>query len=290
MTGSSAPRVALLTAVAMLAFAANSVLNRLALAQGEADAVSYTGVRLASGALVLGLLLALRGAAPRVGRIGGSLGGAVSLCVYAIAFSFAYLQLGAGTGALLLFASVQIGMLGWAIRQGDRPGGLEAAGFALAILFLALLLMPGLTAPDPLGALLMVLAGLAWAAFTLIGRGSTAPLIDTAGNFLRCLPLALLLILAGMLTEGATLAGWLYAIASGALASGLGYAIWYGVLPRLGRSTAAYVQLTVPALAAAGGVLFIAEPLTLRLALCSAGILGGVGLALWGAEARRRRG
>ena len=258
MTGSSTLKVALLTAVAMLAFAANSVLNRLALAQGEADAVTYTGVRLASGALVLGLLLALRGAAPRLGRIGGSRGGAVSLCVYAIAFSFAYLQLGAGTGALLLFASVQIGMLGWAIRQGDRPGGLEAAGFALAILFLALLLMPGLTAPDPLGALLMVLAGLAWAAFTLIGRGSTAPLVDTAGNFLRCLPLALRLTLA--------------------------------VLTRLGRSAAAYVQLTVPALAAAGGVLFIAEPLTLRLALCSAGILGGVGLALWGAEARRRRG
>lgn len=282
-------KIALLTAMAMVAFAANSVLNRLALAQGEADALTFTGVRLASGALMLALILAYRGAVPRRGLIGGSPGGALALFGYAIAFSLAYLKLGAGTGALLLFASVQIGILGWAIGKGDRPGLFEWAGFMIAMVFLALLLMPGLTAPDPLGAVLMVLAGLAWAAYTLIGRGSVAPLTDTAGNFIRCLPVALVLILPGLWAQTTSLAGWYLAIASGAFASGLGYAVWYSVLPALDRSTAAYVQLTVPAIAAAGGVVFIAEPLTLRLALCSVGILGGVGLALWGAEARRRR-
>ncbi len=289
MANSWVLKIALLTAMAMVAFAANSVLNRIALAQDEADALTFTGVRLASGALMLALILACRGAAPHRGRIGGSAGGALALFGYAIAFSVAYLALGAGTGALLLFASVQIGMLGWAIARGDRPGLFEGAGFTIAIVFLVLLLMPGLTAPDPLGAFLMVLAGLAWAAYTLIGRGSVAPLTDTAGNFIRCLPVAVLLILPGLWGQTMSPAGWSYAIASGALASGLGYAIWYSVLPSLHRSTAAYVQLTVPAIAAAGGVVFIAEPLTLRLALCSGGILGGVGLALWGAEARRRR-
>ncbi|MGY6634145.1 MAG: DMT family transporter [Alkalilacustris sp.] len=278
-----------LTALAMAAFAANSVLNRLALAQDETDALTYTGVRLASGAVMLLALLAWRGDWPRPGRIGGSVGGAVALFVYAIAFSFAYLDLGAGTGALLLFAAVQLGILGWAIARGDRPGGLEWAGFAVAVLFLVLLLAPGLTAPDPLAAALMIGAGLAWAVYTLIGRGSLAPLVDTGGNFLRCLPVALLLILPGLVWHTTTTAGWVYAVASGAIASGLGYAVWYAVLPALERATAAYVQLSVPALAAVGGLLFIAEPMTLRLVLCSAGILGGVALALWGAELRRRR-
>lgn len=288
MVHSSAVKIALLTTLAMVAFAANSVLNRVALAQGEADALTYTGVRLASGAVMLVLLLALRGSAPRWGRIGGSNGGAFALFLYAIAFSYAYFELAAGTGALLLFAAVQFGMLGWAIANGDRPGAFECAGFGAAMLFLVLLLMPGLTAPDPLGAVLMILAGLAWAVYTLLGRGSSAPLVDTGGNFLRCLPIALILILPGLLAQTTSPVGWLYAIASGALASGLGYAIWYSVLPALERSTAAYVQLSVPAIAATGGVLFIAEPLTLRLALCSIGILGGVGLALWGADRRRR--
>lgn len=289
MAHSSAVKLALLTALAMMAFAANSVLNRVALAEGEADALSYTGIRLASGAVMLALILAWRGARPGWGRIGGSTGGALALFLYALAFSYAYLDLAAGTGALLLFAAVQLGMLGWAIRQGERPGAFEWAGFSVAVLFLVLLLWPGVTAPDPLGAALMILAGFAWAAYTLLGRGSAAPLVDTGGNFLRCLPIALLLILPGLMAQSISLAGWLYAIGSGALASGLGYAIWYSVLPALERSTAAYVQLTVPAIAAAGGVLFIAEPLSLRLVLCSLGILGGVALALWGADQRRRR-
>lgn len=289
MAQASVLKIALFTALAMVAFAANSVLNRLALAQGEADALSYTGIRLASGALMLALILAWRGARPHWRQLGGSVSGAVALFVYAIAFSYAYLELGAGTGALLLFAAVQVGMLGWAIGKGDRPGIAECAGFLVAIVFLVLLLMPGLAAPDPFGAVLMILAGGAWAAYTLIGRGSCAPLADTGGNFLRCLPIALVLILPGLLAQSTSAAGWLYAIASGALASGLGYAIWYNVLPALQRSTAAYVQLTVPAIAAAGGVIFIAEPVTLQLAFCSVGILGGVGLALWGADRRSRK-
>lgn len=289
MAHSSAVKIALLTTLAMLAFAANSVLNRVALAEGEADALTYTGVRLASGALMLVLILALRGNKPRWRQIGGSNTGALALFLYAIAFSYAYLELAAGTGALLLFAAVQFGMLGWAIGKGDRPGSFEWVGFGVAILFLVQLVMPGLTAPDPVSAALMVVAGLAWAAYTLMGRGSASPLVDTGGNFLRCLPIALLLILPGLFEQTTSLAGWLFAIASGALASGLGYAIWYSVLPALERSTAAYVQLTVPAIAAAGGVIFISEPLTLRLVLCSVGILGGVGLTLWGADQRRRK-
>lgn len=285
----SGRKIALLTVAAMVAFAANSVLNRLALAEGAIDAVTYTGARLLSGALVLGLILALRGCPPRLRSPGGSLTGAAALFAYAIAFSLAYLALGAGTGALILFAAVQIGMLGWAIFQGERPGPVEALGFALAVAFLAALLAPGLTAPDPLGAALMVLAGLSWAAYTLIGRGSAAPLADTAGNFLRCLPVAAVLMLPGLLMQPVTPTGWAYAVASGALASGLGYAIWYSVLPALARPTAAYVQLTVPAIAAAGGVVFIAEPLTTRLAICTAGILGGVALALRASETRRAR-
>ena len=285
---SSVAKTVLLTTLAMMAFAANSVLNRIALAEGAADALTYTGVRLASGAVMLVLILAWRGGLARLGQMGGSIGGATALFVYAIAFSFAYLELAAGTGALLLFATVQLGMLGWAIRKGDMPGWIEWGGFAVAAVFLVLLLLPGLSAPAPLGTVLMVVAGLAWAVYTLLGRGSARPLVDTGGNFLRCLPLAILLILPGIFMQSTSLAGWIYAMASGALASGLGYAIWYGVLPALERSTAAYVQLSVPAIAALGGVVFIAEPLTLRLMLCSAGILGGIGLALWGADQRKR--
>lgn len=288
MAHPSAAKIVLLSGLAMLAFAANSVLSRLALAQGEADALTYTGVRLTSGALMLVLILTWRGAKLRGGRIGGSIGAAFALFLYAIAFSYAYLELAAGTGALLLFATVQFSMLGWAIGRGERPGAFEWAGFGMAILFLILLVMPGLKAPDLLGAVLMILAGLSWAAYTLLGRGSATPLVDTGGNFLRCLPIALLLILPEFFAQTTSIAGWIYAIASGALASGLGYTIWYSVLPALERSTAAYVQLTVPAIAAAGGVLFIAEPLTPRLALCSIGILSGVALALWGADQRRR--
>jgi drug/metabolite transporter (DMT)-like permease len=284
-------RIAMLTSIAMLAFAANSVLARLALANGDADALGYTGVRMAAGAVMLAAILALRGGAVSGARlrIEGSWSGAAALMGYALAFSLAYIMLGAGTGALILFASVQIGMLVWALQKGERPGMVEWLGFAIAFAALAYLVAPGLAAPDPLGAVLMVAAGLSWAVYSLIGRGSRLPLADTAGNFIRCLPLSLLLVAAGMTIHMPSFAGLAYAIASGALASGLGYAIWYATLPSLTRTGASFVQLTVPAIAAAGGVLLIAEPLTARLVLSSVGILGGVALALAAGEWRKAR-
>ena len=263
------------------------ILARLAFAQGGAEPASYTGIRLAAGAVALALLLLLR--RRKLTRIGGSWPGAAALFGYALLFSIAYVLLGAGTGALILFASVQIGILGWAVLKGDRPGALEWLGLAIALLALLYLVSPGLVAPSPPGALLMLGAGLCWAAYTLIGRGSVAPLVDTGGNFLRTLPLAVVLLAAGLLGRGITPLAAGCAIASGAIASGAGYAVWYAVLPNLSRTRAAIVQLTVPAIAAAGGVLLLGEPVTLRLLVAGAGILGGVAIALLAAGRRRSR-
>ncbi len=281
----SASRIIALTTAAMLAFAANSVLARLAFATGDAEPFGYTGIRLAAGAVTLALLLLWRNRT--LGRISGSWAGAGALFGYAFFFSVAYVVLGAGMGALILFASVQIGVIGWAIFRGDRPGALEWLGLAVAFGALVYLVSPGLVAPDPWGATMMAIAGFSWAAYTLIGRGSQAPLSDTAGNFIRCLPLAVALVIAGAAMHGITLTTAVYAVASGAIASGLGYAIWYAVLPALTRTRAAIVQLTVPAIAAAGGVMLIGEPLTLRLVAASAGIIGGVAIAMLAAERRR---
>lgn len=281
-------RTIALTAVAMLAFAANSVLARLAFATGDADAMSYTGIRLAAGALTLFALLAAQGRSSA--RLGGSWAGAAALFGYALLFSIAYILLGAGTGALILFASVQIGILGWAVLKGDRPGALEWLGIAVAFAALVYLVSPGLVAPHPLGTVMMVVSGLCWAVYTLIGRSSKSPLVDTAGNFVRCLPLAAVLIVAGAATHGVAPLAAAYAVASGAVASGIGYAIWYAVLPSHSRTRAAIVQLTVPAIAAAGGVLLIGETLSPRLIVASLGIIGGVALALIAADRRRTRG
>lgn len=281
-------RIVILTVVAMLAFAANSVLARLAFVHANAEPLTYTGIRLASGAVVLFTLLALRRQPQKRPALGGSWPAAGALFGYALAFSIAYILLGAGTGALILFASVQIGILGWAVFKGDRPGALEWLGLAIALGAFAYLVSPGLVAPHPLGTLLMVASGLCWAAYTLLGRGSKSPLVDTAGNFLRCLPVAALMIVAGLVLRPVDPLAAAYAVISGALASGFGYAVWYAVLPSLARTQSAIVQLTVPAIAATGGVLLIGEPLTLRLVLSSIGILGGVALALLAAERRRR--
>jgi drug/metabolite transporter (DMT)-like permease len=283
-------KTGLLTTIAMLAFAANSVLARLALGAGEIDPLAYTGIRLASGALMLSALLALR--APRrfvPRRVAGTWRGASALLVYAITFSLAYVMLATGTGALILFASVQFGMLGWAVLKGDRPGVLEWLGIGIAFAALAFLVAPGLVTPDPLGAALMVVSGLAWAVYSLLGRGSVSPLADTAGNFVRCLPVGIALGLAGFWLTSPSVAGIGYAVASGALASGVGYMIWYSILPGLTRSSAAFVQLTVPAIAAGGGVLLVGEALTRDLVIALCGILGGVALALIAAERRRAR-
>ena len=284
-------RIAALTTIAMFAFAANSVLARLALATGEMDGAGYTGMRLVSGAMVLlAILYARARRRPAAGlAISGSSTAAAALLGYALAFSIAYLELGAGTGALILFASVQMGMLASGVVRGDRPGVLEWLGIAIAFAALVYLLSPSLVAPDPIGTALMIAAGLSWAAYSLLGRGSRSPLAETAGNFLRCVPVGLVLVVAGTVAHQPSQLGLACAIASGALASGLGYAIWYATLPGLSRTQAAFVQLTVPAIAAAGGVLVLAEPITARLVLSSAGILGGVALALIAAEWRRSK-
>jgi drug/metabolite transporter (DMT)-like permease len=275
----------ILTALAMIAFAANSVLARLALGGGGIDAAGYTGIRLASGALLLAAVVTLRN---RRLVIAGSWSGASALFGYAIAFSLAYLMLDTGTGALVLFASVQLGMLAWSVFRGDRPGAFEWLGIVLALVSLAFLLSPGLSAPDPLGAALMVVAGLSWAAYSLIGRGSKAPLTDTAGNFVRCAPVAVALVVVSRVSGQPQPFPVACAIASGAIASGAGYAIWFLALPRLARSQASSVQLTVPAIAAILGVLLIGEAVTSRLVIASLGILGGVAVALRAADRRLR--
>jgi drug/metabolite transporter (DMT)-like permease len=278
-------RLVALTVIAMIAFAANSILARLAFATAGAEPLSYTGIRLAAGAVTLTVLLLARQKRPWPPA--GSWSGAAALAGYALFFSIAYVLLGAGTGALILFASVQIGILGWAVYKGDRPGLLEWVGLAIAFAALIYLVSPGLVAPHPLGTLMMVVAGLCWAGYTLIGRGSQSPLADTTGNFIRTVPVAMALIIAGLVTGPIDPLAAAYAIASGAIASGLGYAIWYAVLPSLTRTRAAIVQLTVPAIAATGGVALIAEPLTWRLTLSSLGIIGGVAFALIAGDRRR---
>lgn len=270
-------RLLALTALALLAFAGNSLLCRLALSRTQIDAASFTTMRLVSGAAVLWLLLALRGA-----RAGGSGNwpSALALFAYAAGFSFSYLHLPAGAGALILFGAVQTTMISVGLWRGERLGAAQLAGLALAGCGLAGLLLPGLSAP-PLGsALLMLVAGIAWGVYSLRGRGAGDPLAVTAGNFLRAAPmaLALSLLLAG--TVHPDPAGLGYAVLSGALASGMGYAIWYAALPQLKASTAATVQLSVPVLAAMGGVLLLDETLTLRLLAASAAILGGIALVV----------
>ena len=282
-------RLFTVTTLAMLGFAANSILNRLALTSGEAGAIDYTGIRLASGAVALVLIHRARTGRGALSRHGGSWAGAAALSGYALCFSIAYVQLGAGTGALILFASVQAGMLFWAIRSGERPGLLEWGGFALAFASFVMLSAPGLTAPAPVALGLMMLAGFSWAAYSLIGRASTDPLADTTGNFLRCLPFAAALVLIGWADNPPSLTGLVYAVVSGAIASGLCYTLWFAALPQMSRTTAAFVQLTVPVIAATGGVLLIAEPVTLRLVVASIGILGGVALAVGCGAMRRGR-
>lgn len=278
--------IALLTALTMTAFAANSILARLALAGGMADPASFTAIRLASGALVL-VLLAMRtsGAGLRVWTAGSG-ASAAALFVYAAGFSLSYLTLDTGLGALILFSMVQATMIGWAIVRGDRPVALEWAGLAVAFAAFVWLVSPGAGAPDPLAAGLMALAGLAWGIYSIRGRASADPLAATAGNFALALPLAALLVLASVTDLSISAGGIALAVASGAVASGLGYALWYRVLGLIRQTRAAIVQLTVPVIAALGGVVFAGEPLTFRMVLASTLILGGVALAI-SAKAKR---
>ena len=268
-------RTLLLTVLAMLAFAGNSLLCRAALKDTAIDAVSFTALRLFSGALMLAVLLHLRRRPATPAR---GWRGAAALFVYAAAFSYAYVQLDAGTGALLLFGAVQVTLLLAGLLRGERLGGQALLGFLLALGGLLFLLLPGASAPPLGGALLMLLSGLAWGLYTLLGRGGGDPLAVSAGNFLRALAALLLLAFHGQLRlDGAGLA---YALLSGALASGLGYAVWYSALPGLTAIQGASVQLSVPVLAALCGALLLGEPLAPRLPPATLAVLGGIALIL----------
>jgi drug/metabolite transporter (DMT)-like permease len=275
-------RIALLAALAMLAFAANSLLCRLALRDASIDAATFTALRLASGALVLAVLVRLR-SGQHVPS--GDWPSAVALFVYAAGFSWAYVQLTTATGALLLFGAVQVTMVAFGLWRGERLRALQWLGFAAACLGLVAMLLPGLAAPPLQAAGLMLSAGVAWGVYSLRGRGKGDPTAVTAGNFWRAAVLGLVLLGVAWPGAHAQPAGVAYALASGALASGLGYAIWYTALRGLTAATAASLQLTVPVLAAVGAVLFLGEAVTLRLGATSAVILGGVALVIWGQAA-----
>ncbi|WP_189461296.1 DMT family transporter [Jeongeupia chitinilytica] len=270
-------RVAGLTVLTMVAFAGNSLLCRLALKHTAIDPASFTFIRLGSGALMLGLLACA--SRHRHGAT-GSWGAALALFVYAAGFSWAYVSLPAANGALLLFGAVQVTMVGYGLWHGERLARLQWAGLVLALAGVIVLLMPGLSAPPLAASLLMLGAGVAWGVYSLRGKGAANPVRVTAGNFVRAVPMALLCSL--WMQDRAVVdgAGVIYALASGVLASGVGYAIWYSVLPSLDATKAAVVQLSVPAIAAAGGVVVLGEPLHWRLVLASTVILGGILLVI----------
>lgn len=303
MTTPTASATASFTAAALVGFAANSVLCRLALRGGEIDAASYTAVRLISGAVVLALLAWPRSSASRT-MSRGSWTSALALFIYAAPFSYAYVRVNTGVGALVLFGCVQTSMLGWAIARGERPRFLVWLGLAIAAGGLVALARPGGGAPDALGTAAMALAGVAWAIYTLRGKGVAHPLAATAGNFVRTVPMAVALVLVVVIvdhTAGAAVAvrfdgvnahdtlslhtslrGVLLAAVSGAIASGLGYTFWYTALRGLTATRAAILQLLVPLLAAAAGVLLLDEPTSTRLFIAAAAITGGVALAIRG--------
>jgi drug/metabolite transporter (DMT)-like permease len=272
-------RLAALVLAVLAAFAGNSLLCRAALGEGATDPATFTFVRLASGALVLLGIARARGGERRAG---GSWAGALGLFAYAALFSWAYVRIPAGVGALVLFAFVQLTMLGGAVRAGAGPTRVQGVGIVLALAGLAVLVLPGAAAPDALGVVLMAGSGVAWGAYSLLGRRAGSPLEATARSFVGAVPLGLAMLAAGAATEGlrTDLRGLALAVASGALASGLGYVLWYAVLARLDATRAAAVQLAVPVLAALGGIAFLGEPPTVRLAVAAAAIVGGIGLAI----------
>ena len=267
----------LLTLLAMIAFAGNSLLCRLALQRTGIDPASFTGIRLLAGALVLGLIVRLR-SGPRLA--GGNWPSALALFAYAAGFSYAYLSLTAATGALLLFGAVQATMIGVGLWNGERLRAMQTVGLLGAFAGLAWLLLPGLSAPPLAGSALMLGAGIAWGVYSLRGRGAGDATAVTAGNFLRAVPMAAVLSLAMAGTTALDRAGVVYAVASGAIASGLGYAIWYTALRGLKATSAASVQLSVPVIAALGGILFLDEAISLRLAVAAVAILGGIALVI----------
>jgi len=269
------------TALALLAFAGNSILCRLALANGEIDAASFTSIRLLSGIVVLTLILKLS-AKPGKVAASGSWKASFMLFVYAVSFSYAYLSLDTGMGALILFACVQITMILMGVLSGNTLRRTEGLGVVTAFSGFVYLVLPGVSAPSLTGFLLMALAGISWAFYTLAGKTSSQPLADTASNFLRTLPLLLLLFAVSVQYASLSLTGVLMAVLSGGLASGVGYTIWYAALGGLSTVQAAVVQLLVPVLAAIGGVLFADEIFSARLLIASCVILGGILIVILG--------
>jgi len=281
-----AGRVVFLAFVAMSAFAANSVLARLALVDGESGPTSFTLLRILSGAALLALLVTWSPAARHppdwLGK--GNWTSSAMLVTYAAAFSFAYVSLGAALGALVLFAVVQIVIFAASWRSGERPSPATWWGLALAALGLVVLAAPGVSAPNLGGVFLMCLAGAAWGVYTLRGRGVSRPLDATASNFVRGVPLSLIVLLPAAALHSETIhltwVGAGYAVLSGSVASGLGYAIWYAVVPLLTRAQSGIIQLSPAPLAAMGGLLLIGESITVRVLTASVLILGGVALGV----------
>ena len=270
-------RVVILTLLAMIAFASNSLLCRAALRDADIDAATFTLARVSSGALALCLILALRKTKP---LFGGNWISALALVAYAAAFSFAYNTLPAGTGALLLFGAVQATMILWGFGKGERLDWIQIAGMVLALAGLIVLVFPGIHAPPLLGSVLMVAAGIAWGIYSLRGKPAGDAVVTTAGNFLRAVPFAMIVGMIGVRSLRVDFLGLIYAIVSGAITSGLGYVLWYSALPGLKATSAATVQLSVPVIAATGGILLLNEPVTLRYLIASIAVLGGIFLVI----------
>ncbi|WP_313697982.1 DMT family transporter [Achromobacter sp.] len=277
-------RLFALTLFAMLAFAGNSLLCRIALKQTAIDPTTFVAIRIVSGALMLWLVLALRRQST---RLEGTWAGALALLAYAMAFSYAYTHIPAGTGALLLFGAIQISMILYGLAIGERLSPLQCAGMALAVTGLVALMLPSADAPPAFYGFLMILSGVAWSIYSLLGRGAKNPAAATAGNFIRAAPVALALLLAQFVASHVRIdaAGAGYAVASGAVTSGLGYILWYAALKQLNVTRAATVQLSVPVLAALGGTLLLDEPLTALLVAASALVLAGVSLVIFNKRA-----
>lgn len=268
------------TFFALTAFAFNSILCRMALREGEIDAAGFTTVRLAAGAITLALISASTGNVRNALR-SGRWASAFFLFAYAICFSFAYLGLTAGMGALILFGSVQMTMIAASVARGERPRWTEVAGVAVAFVGLIYLFLPGLAAPPLISSLLMAGAGAAWGFYTLRGKGSSDPLAETTGNFVRSVPMILIAAIPFLSGAYISAQGALLAVLSGSLASGVGYSVWYAALRHHTATRAAVLQLSVPVIAAAGGIIILSEPPTIRLAGASVLILGGILLAIF---------
>lgn len=277
-------RTALLAMLAMIAFAANSLLCRMALRSTGIDAGSFTSIRIISGALVLWLIVRARSNAQ---DLTGSWLSALALFVYAAGFSYAYVKLPTAVGALILFGAVQATMIGYGLWSGERMSGVQVFGLCSAFAGLVALLLPGLSAPPLVSSALMLSAGVAWGIYSLRGKGIENPIGATAGNFLRAVPFTVVLWVSMAADVTLTGSGVCSAVVSGGLASGVGYAIWYAALPAIKATNAATIQLSVPVIAAVGGVIFLGEAITLRVLLSSAGILGGITLVIMSRDSRK---